>query len=382
MTFVLDSEAINDLIWVTLSIGLFVFWVVVQDLSILPALLVSILKVFLPFIYFSFFYNNNWNFLDDVSYYLHGTTMLELGYNPISALVDPDGLEMLRGLSLGNHILYAWWNLLGQYLFGRHYFSSVFLNVALTAGIGYFLARIARLCGFSREYSTKLLLFFLVQWELTPWSSMINLKDILVMFLTTMSFFAILKISEDIKVQYLILLSMPIYCFYWIRFYAPFMILLSTLIWFVVFTKGKKKYILLLLVIIFGEIVLSSIQGSLEEHGENLSFSLINLIVGPFRMLSLTPQPWSIQPEYTFLLVPSILNWIFFLPTLIGGWNLWHQSKKSGILLIYLIISLGFYANFPGEDGPRQRVQLMFIIAWMQFDFLYNKLYRNVNLKT
>lgn len=382
MTFVLDSESINALIWVTFSIGFFVFWIAAQDISILPALLVSILKVFFPLIYFSFFYNDNWNFLDDITYYLQGTTMLELGYNPISALVEKDGVETLMGLSLGKHILYGWWNLLSQYLFGRHYFSSVFLNIALTSIIGYFLARIARLSGFSRKYSIKLLLFFLFHWEMIPWSSMINLKDILVMFLTILTFFAILKISEGIKFQYLILLSIPIYCFYWIRFYAPFMILLSALIWWTLFVKGRKKYVILFFAIIFGNIVLSSIQENLEQHGEDISPSFMNLIAGPFRMLSLTPQPWSIQPQYTFLFIPSILNWIFFLPTLIGGWNLWNQSKKGCILLIYLVISLIFYANFPGQDGPRQRVQLIFIIAWMQFNFLYKIFYKNVLQET
>lgn len=382
MTFVLDSESIKDLIWVTFWIGLLVFSIVAQDISMLSALLVSSLKVFIPFIYFSFFYNDNWNFLDDVTYYYQGKTMLDLGYNPISVLVDPDGLEMLMGLSLGKHILYGWWNLLGQYLFGRHYFSSVFLNIALTAGIGYFLARIARLSGFSRQYSIKLLVFFLFQWEVIPWSSMINLKDILVMFLTTMTFFAILKLSEGIKIQYMILLSIPIYCFYWLRFYVPFVILLSTLIWWILFVKGRKKYLLLLLAIIFSNIVINSIEEGLEEHGESISPSFMSLVVGPFRMLSLTPQPWSIQPQYTFLFIPSILNWVFFLPTLIGGWNLWNQSKKGCLLLIYLIISLMFYASFPGQDGPRHRVQLIFIIVWMQFHYLYKILYKKVVIET
>jgi hypothetical protein len=378
----LDLEAINDLITVTVVIGLFVFWIASRDIPVVLALLVAILRVFLPFIYFAFFNDGTWNFWDDFVYQLQGTTMLELGYNPISALVDENGVATLMGLAEGKHILYGWWNLLAQYLFGKHYFSPVFLNVALTFLIGYYLVRIAQLCGFSREYSTKLLLFYLVHWELVSWSSIINLKDILIMFLTVVSFFAIFKITEG-KIQYLILLSIPIYCFYWLRFYIPFMILLATLIWVVLFMEGRNKYFLLICVMFVVRIVMPSIQAGLEEQGDQLSPSLMGLIVGPFRMLSLTPQPWSIQPEYTFLFISSILNWIFFLPAVIGGWNLWRQSKKASLLLVYLIISLMFYANFPGQDGPRHRVQLMFIIVWIEFHFLHKAWYKKVpTLKT
>ena len=378
----LDLEAINDLITVTVVIGLFVFWIASRDIPIVLALLVAILRVFIPFIYFAFFNDGTWNFLDDITYQLQGTIMLELGYDPISALIDENGLGELMGLSLGKHILYGWWNVLAQYLFGKHYFSSVYLNIALTFLIGNYLVRIAQLCGFSRAYSTKLLLFFLVHWELVPWSSMINLKDILIMFLTVMVFFSLLKIIEG-KIKYLILLSIPIYCFYWLRFYIPFMILFATLIWVVLFMEGRNKYFLLICVMFVVRIVMPSIQAGLEEQGDHLSPSLMGLIVGPFRMLSLTPQPWSIQPEFTFLFISSILNWIFFLPALIGGWNLWRQSKKASLLLVYLIISLMFYANFPGQDGPRHRVQLMFIIVWIEFHFLHKAWYKNVpTLKT
>jgi hypothetical protein len=373
----LDLEAINDLIGVTFFIGIFIFWIASRDLPVVLALLVAIFRVFIPFVYFAFFNDGSWNFLDDITYQFQGTTMLELGYNPISVLIDESGLGHLMGLSLGKHILYGWWNVLAQYLFGKHYFSAVYLNIALTFLIGYYLVRIAQLCGFSKTYSTQLLLFYLVHWELVPWASMINLKDILIMFLTVVNFFAILKIIEG-KIQYLILLSIPIYCFYWLRFYIPFMILFATLIWIVLFMEGRNKYFLLVCVMFVVRMVMPSIQADLEEQGENISFSLMGLIVGPFRMLSLTPQPWSIQPEYTFLLISSILNWIFFVPALIGGWNLWSKSKNASLLLVYLILSLMFYANFPGQDGPRHRVQLMFIIIWIEFHCLHKFWYKNV----
>jgi hypothetical protein len=65
----LDLEAINDLIKVTVVIGLFVFWIASRDIPIVLALLVAILRVFIPFIYFAFFNDGTWNFLDDITYH-------------------------------------------------------------------------------------------------------------------------------------------------------------------------------------------------------------------------------------------------------------------------------------------------------------------------
>lgn len=54
----------------------------------------------------------------------------------------------------------------------------------------------------------------------------------------------------------------------------------------------------------------------------------------------------------------------------------WQFNTKARILLLYLLIVIGFYGIFPELQGPRHRVQVVFIIAWMQFDFLWYLLVR------
>jgi hypothetical protein len=86
----------------------------------------------------------------------------------------------------------------------------------------------------------------------------------------------------------------------------------------------------------------------------------------------LTPQPWNVESEYSFLVLPAAFHWFFFLPTAVGGYLLWQRSKESILLIIYLFVVILFCSSFEELLGPRQRFQLVFVIAWMQFHFLWS----------
>lgn len=189
----------NDLLWVTFWIGFVSFAISSRDFSLGTAFVISLIKVLIPLLYFAFFFDGTWTFLDDISYQSQGTTMLERGYNPASALLTSDGLSNLFSLSGGFHILYGWWNVLAQYLFGPHYYAPIFLNVALTFVSAYFLFRIVILCDFKRRYAQGFIIFFLFHWDVLVWSSLVNLKEILVLALTVICFYSFLKILKTKK---------------------------------------------------------------------------------------------------------------------------------------------------------------------------------------
>ncbi|MBD1896896.1 hypothetical protein [Coleofasciculus sp. FACHB-129] len=361
----------SDLLWPAFCIGLLCFWIASRNLSNFTAFYAALVKVLIPLLYFAFFYDGTWTFLDDIGYQFQGKKMLELGYNPITALVNPDGLSNLMFLSGGRHILYGWWNILGQYLFGKYYYPPVFLNVFLTFISGYFLFRIAHLSGFSRKYSRGLFLFALFHWEIVVWSSFVNLKDILVMTLTIIALYLILRLSKQLKLYDLLSLGGIVFIFFWIRFYVPVVIMIATLIWISLFQKGWRRYILLVLAAI-GSISVVFFLG-LEDTLYNLNRldrNWTTIVLGVIRM-ALTPQPWSIEPAYTFLFFPSILHWVLFLPAIWGGWMLWWRSREVKLLFIYLALALLLYGAFYDLQGPRQRLQITPIIAWAQFHFLW-----------
>ncbi|MBD2538443.1 hypothetical protein [Coleofasciculus sp. FACHB-SPT36] len=361
----------SDLLRAAFCIGLLCFWIASRNLSIFTAFYAALVKVLIPLVYFAFFLDGTWIFLDDITYQFQGTKMLQLGYNPITALVNPDGLSNLMSLSGGRHVLYGWWNILGQYLFGKYYYSPVFLNVSLTFISGYFLFRIAHLSGFSRKYAQGLLLFSLFHWEIVAWSSFLNLKDPIIMTLTIIAIYLILRLSKQLKFYDLLGLGGVIFIFFWIRFYVPVVIMIATGIWLSLFQKGWRRYILLFLAAIGSIFVIFflGLENTLYNFNR-LEQNWTTILLGVIRM-ALTPQPWSIEPEYTFLFFPSILHWVLFIPAICGGWMLWRCSREVKFLFVYLVLTLFLYGAFYELQGPRQRLQITPIIAWAQFHFLW-----------
>ncbi|MGK7887257.1 MAG: hypothetical protein AB4057_21840 [Crocosphaera sp.] len=361
-----------DLLWVSVCIWLFSFWILKKTLSISVAFFVSLTKVTIPFTYFAFFYDGSWTFLDDITYTVMGSKLLNEGYNPISVLTEYQGLNSLFNIAGGNHILYYWFNLFSQYLFGEHYYSAVFVNVFLTCISGYLLFKISQILGFSRKYTQGLFIFYLLQWELLVWSSFINLKDISVSFLTISILYIIMIFYRTQKKKYLILLLIPLFLLLWLRFYVCFLIMVSWGLWIFFNSKGLKKYWMLFIVIVLIGIMLSFWGlDTITQYQSELNLSPLTIIFGIFRMF-LTPQPWSIHPAYTFLLIPSLLQWMFFLPTLFSTYKLWNGSQEIRLLILYMLISFIFLGTFDRLQGPRHRVQLLPIIAWLQFHFLWS----------
>src|SRR5262249_18312817 len=134
-------------------------------------------------IYFADFYDGRWDFLDDFIYAQQGADLIAAGYNPISALVTAHGRERMFTRSTGVHILYPWSHLRAEYGFGQSYRAAVFLNVLLTFVVGSATARMLEDFGFSRRYVRGFLILFLLHIEVLLWSSIVNLKDILILAL-------------------------------------------------------------------------------------------------------------------------------------------------------------------------------------------------------
>jgi hypothetical protein len=280
----------------------------------------------------------------------------------------------------GHHILYSWYNLLAQWLLGENYFSPVFMNVMLTFGTGFLLCRYAIGAGLSHRYAKGLYVFFLLHWELLSWTSLVNLKESLVLFMTVATIYVISRLAETRHVVYLFPLSLLMLFFYWLRFYVPLLLILSIFIHQVMFSAGRRRIVLMA---IFGALVWLYM---LYVGSENIleSFRLLklgNAVDGGFKV-ALTPRPWSIDPEYSFLTVPSLLHWLLFLPAIYGGIRLWLQVPRTRLLLIYCVVALLLYGAFEELQGPRHRLQLLFVYGWAQYHFFCAFLRRNRKFST
>ena len=125
-----------------LQLGFGVFaacaWIAARRLSYSTAVLVAAIRTVIPVIYFAWYFDGSWTFIDDFMYFHQGQFLLDNGYTPLSALT-PEGIETLKGLAGGDHILYIWWNFFMMWLFGVNYYAPVCINVVITFVSGSFL---------------------------------------------------------------------------------------------------------------------------------------------------------------------------------------------------------------------------------------------------
>lgn len=351
-----------DLLLAALAVGAFGFVLVVRQLSPAIALPVSIIKAAIPLTYFALFFDGSWTFIDDVTYQAHGEE-LRLHYGPLSALLQDEGRARLIELSQGRHFLYAWWNLFAQSLFGEHYYAAVFLNVLLTFFVGALLFRLLGESGFGEGYRRGAVVFFLLHWDVLAWSSLINLKDILVMAIIVPTLYCLVVARRRLRPLPLLGAAAGLFTLTWLRYYIPFFLVGAFAVWILIEGRFRWKY--LYAVLAGAALLILPLDWSAVEYVQPGQI-VLGLVRAP-----LTPQPWSIDEEYSFLLIPSVLHWLLFVPAVIGAVVLWGRAAGARFVLVFFALMILFYAMVPELQGPRHRVQLTFAIAWMQFHFFW-----------
>ncbi len=357
-----------EFLWLpALCVAIFGPWVLVKvvRLSRWSALTLGVIKAAIPFVYFAYYYDGSWNLVDDVWYFKGGERMMSRFHNPLLSLFTQAGRDQLIAIAGGTQILYVWWNQLALYLFGTFYSSPIFLNVATTFVSAALMFKIALASGCNEKYAKWLSIFFLLHWDILSWSSFVNLKDTLVLMLTLAAVHSGMRFVQTRKIRHAVMLAGAVFAFLWIRFYIPVLLLVCLAAWAAFVAKGYKK-ILLMVIALAG--VLIVLPADAFESFQDLSRG--EWIYGPIQM-ALSPQPWSIMPEYSFLLIPSICHWVFFFPGLVAGVSLFRRNPAFRFAAIYFVAIIFFYGLLPYVRGVRERFQISWVFVWMQFDFLW-----------
>lgn len=331
--------------------------------------LIAVIKVALPVCYFLFFFQPQWTFEDDLHYLEQGSRLIEVGEQPVAIWLSAEGRLELERASNSLHSLYYWWNFAAQYYFGKGYYAPVLLNIAVTAIAARLLYQLALTMGASRRYSKWLALALLFHPELLAWSTVTNLKDTLVLALDIAAlYYGFLLVERPSRrlwpglafVAILLTLSN-------IRFYVIVLILSSGVLWLMSRRLRWRTIGLLTAGTVAGILVLEN-YWPMVQHFDRV-FGLFGNIprapLGAIRFL-LTPQPWSVSSNYTFLILPAMVRWTLFVPALIGGVVLWRRNPNTRLVLLFLILSVSLYSIAPDIQGPRQRYQLLFVWSWME----------------
>lgn len=366
------GDVSQDLIVIAGVSWLIAMGIVIRALSIKWALPIVTLKIGILVAYFAWFFDGTWNIGDDKEYQIQALELLSMDFNPFSMLFTHDGFDALWNVaSRSRHLLYTWWVYTSEYVFSPNYYSPVFMNVILTFVTGVILYQLCISEGFSRKYAKGLLIVFLLHWDILVWSSLISIKDTLVMTLT-ISVFAlayplIKNPSRDMKnFIRLIGLAIIIYTLTFLRFYLPVLLLGSIALYIVIGRGGVRHYYtfaaivsVLIVIVIFTPLIQFHIDKDIVFSGKEFLFGIIRF--------PLTPRPWSLEPAYTFLFFPAILHWLMFIPAIIGGYSLWHRSDLCRLLIIYMFVVVVFYATVVMLQNTRMRYQLTYILVWMQY---------------
>lgn len=353
----------GDLVLAGLTCGLAGYLVARQYLSVSAAATVVAIKVSLPVIYFAWFFDRQWTFLDDWAYFERTLEIAGQGYDSWTVLTTRAGLLELMLQARSTHVGYYWMNLLGHDLFGAHYWSPVFLNVLATFAGAYFLHRIAELCGASRGYSQGLALFYLLHWDILSWSSILNLKDIVLMQLTLLSLCGVVFLARGRTLSGTLLIGVGSGLLLVFRFYVPLLIVVAGILFAVLERTVAWHWVFLLLTCALGLTLHLKLSYIVHLSPGSLGYGIPRFF--------LTPQPWSLEPAYTFLSVPALLHWALAVPCLLGAVLLWRRWPDSRVLLIYGAEIWVLYAMFEGEQGPRHRLQVAFVLCWMQYHFFH-----------
>jgi hypothetical protein len=87
--------------------------------------------------------------------------------------------------------------------------------------------------------------------------------------------------------------------------------------------------------------------------------------------MALTPQPWNVSPEYSFLIIPSILHWCFFLPCLFAAALLCRRNEVFRFAAILALVFIIFFGLIPELSSPRDRVLISWVFVWLQFHVIW-----------
>lgn len=350
-------------IFVAVSIATFRF-----TANPVAAIMSALFKSGVFLVYFGFMFDATYTVIDDWGY-LEGASLL-LDREVTVASVAQDW-KLLVNVAGGPHVLYYLYNSFAFRLFGEAYYAPVACNIILTVGIAWLGARLAqRELGLTTRQSRALYLFLLVHPDIVAWSSIINAKDIVVLWTHVVLLYAVSMFYRRRTVHAIIVGSTAIMLLFVVRFYVPILFLGAFILQGVVGSRvaaGERgRYVLVVGVVaavIGGVVGLSSIPAAISAVREDF----VNPLFGIVRFM-LTPVPFRTSTPYGFLDVPAMIHWMLAPFFLWGVVRVMRLSSRFGQFLVaYLAVFLFFYGVYGELQGPRHRVQLDYAWAVMQF---------------
>jgi hypothetical protein len=334
--------------------------------SFAVSLSASLIKAGLFLWYFSTLFDGTYGLLDDQTYIAKGEQFFAKG---IGLHNLGDHWPLILSTAGGPHFAYYLYNVYAIHLFGHGYFAPVALNAVVSVFIAYIGASIAaRELGFSGPLHALFYAFLLINPDVLVWSSFINDKDILVLFMHVMLLYGFSLWFQSRTVLGLSLLASASFLLLFLRFYVPLFFALALLASTLVGrrTRGRIYWFVAGALLVASAVMVIGLP-AIAQGFDAVRGEFVNPALGALRFL-LTPIPLNTERGYAFLDLPATVHWILFPFAVFGAYKIYQIGTPfSRFFLIYFATFAALYSIFGELQGPRHRVQLDF--AWAVFQF-------------
>jgi hypothetical protein len=357
----------GEIIWPTLAIFivlLYICFYVTKNLVL--AFIIAFAKAGFFLLYFGWFFDGTYTYLDDWTYLERGIIIYNSGINVFEFFSN---IEYFISIGESQHFVYYIYNAIAINFFGYGYYSPIVLNIIATAIIAALGSKIAVSENIiNHNYMAALFTYIMVHPDITAWSTLVNGKDILVLLIHVMLLYAISVYFRGLRRRALTIIAVSVTILFFLRFYVPIMFAAAFLLSFLVRLRGLQRWQLAFLSIVIivsavSVVGISPLLSALDSLRENF----VNPAVGLIRFL-LTPIPFNTEPAFAFLNIPAIIHWLLLPTFFIGIFKVAAMNTQySTFIVVYTLIFIALYAVYGELQGPRHRVQLDYVIALFQF---------------
>ena len=330
------------------------------------SLAVAAVKSGLFLVYFGFVFDGTYTFFDDWNYLRFGEQLLQNGVGVFNLMHNYD---YVRSTVKSANLFYYVYNASAIVVFGQGYFAPVAANILLTFIAAGVLAKAARLgLGMSRRTSIGLFVFLALSPSVLAWSTVANLKDILVATGTAGVVYAVALVEGGRTKRAVVISVICGLVLAVTRFYVPLMLGAAFGITVLCSRHGRRNPWMWLAAIVALAVVVhglghGSIGGALHEFRSRVG----NPLTGVVRFIA-TPIPFHTQPNYAFLNLPQLFFWVMLPFQFYGMVAAWRRRKMTArFMVIYFLMMTLLYGMFPTLQGPRHRVQIEGLIVVFQF---------------
>lgn len=327
---------------------------------------VAALKSGLFLIYFGFLFDGTFTFLDDWKYLRFGEELVQNGVGIFNLMHNYD---YVRSTVKSANLFYYVYDASALVVFGHGYFAPVTANILLTFIAAGMLTKAARLgLGMGRRASIGLFVFLALSPSLLAWSTVANLKDILVATGTAGVVYAVALVETGRPKRAVVVTILCGLVLALTRFYVPLMLGAAFGIVLLASRRGRRSPWLWLagvvaLAVVVHELGHDSIGGAVHQFRSRIS----EPVKGVLRFM-LTPIPFHTQPQYAFLNLPQVFFWAMLPLQLYGIVSVWRGRKMTGrFMVIYFVMMTLLYGAFPTLQGPRHRIQIDGLIVIFQY---------------